>query len=71
MRIDKRKLNMILADKCLTQSEAAEKSGLSSGRYNRIINAETVLPKTAGKIARGLGVHIEDIICMEDYKENG
>lgn len=68
MRIDKQKLNVILAEKGLTIGEAAKKSGLSRGRYTLIINSESVRPKTAGKIAQGLGVHIEDIIDMEEYK---
>lgn len=62
MRIDKNKLNMILAEKRLTQAEAAERACLSRSRYTAIINSETVRPKTVGKIARGLGVKIEEII---------
>lgn len=69
MRIDKQKLNVILAEKGLTIGEAAKKSGLSRGRYTLIINSETLRPKTAGKIAKGLGVHIEDIIDMGEYKK--
>lgn len=68
MRIDKQKLNVILAEKGLTIGDAAKKAGLSRGRYTLIINSESVRPKTAGKIAKGLGVKIEEIIDIEEYK---
>lgn len=71
MRIDKQKLNVILAEKGLTMGEAAKKSGLSRGRFTLIVNSETLRPKTVGKIAKGLGVQIEEIIDMEDCKKNG
>lgn len=71
MRIDKNKIELILAEKGLTQAVAAEKSGLSQSRYTVIINSEAVRPKTVGKIAQGLGVPIEDIIDMKEYKKYG
>lgn len=62
MRIDRGKLYMIMAEKELTQIDIALKCRISAGRLSNIIYADSVKPKTVGKIAKALNVKIEEII---------
>ncbi len=65
MNINGRKIEMMLAEKDMTQSYLAEKSGLSRQSVNVIIRRGTCAPKNAGKIAKGLGVPVSDIVAKE------
>ena len=65
MNINGQKIEMMLAEKDMTQALLAEKSGLSRQSINVIIRRGTCVPKNAGKIAKGLGVPVSDIIAKE------
>ena len=52
----------MLAEKGMTQAILAEKSGISRQSINVIIRRGTCAPKNVGKIAKGLGVPVSDII---------
>ena len=62
MQISKDKINIELARQGLTMAELAEKTGYSRARVNAILNSINILPRTAGKIARALGVDVEEIL---------
>ena len=65
MNINGRKIEMMLAEKGMTQTLLAEKSEISRQSINIIIRRGTCAPKNAGKIAKGLGVPVSDIIAKE------
>ncbi len=65
MRINKAKINLILADKRITVSELCNSAGINRTRYYTILNSRNILPKTAGKIADMLGVNVSEIIEEE------
>lgn len=65
MKIDKQKLFIMIAEKELTKKEFAEKSRMSQARLSAILNSERLQPKTIGRIANALNVHVEDIIVKE------
>ena len=61
MKIDNHKLNLLLAERCMSITELRCK-GLSPQTLTRIRRGEAVKPKTAGKLAVGLGVPVVEII---------
>jgi len=62
MKIDKNKLAIALARKCWNQRTLRD-NGLISSQTLRNVNAgKEVLPETAGKIARALGVDVTELL---------
>lgn len=62
MKVNKKKMQIALARKCMSLSEAAKVADMP---YQSILNAQKgrgVSPVTLGKIARALGVDPADII---------
>lgn len=62
MRIDSTKIEMLLAERGLTKAALAEKCGMSRQNISTVVRRGTCEPKTAGKLAIGLGVTIAEII---------
>lgn len=62
MTIDRKKVDNILARKNWTVSELAREYGASRNRLYIILGGGTVLPKTAGKLAKALEVDITEIL---------
>lgn len=60
MRVNLERLDLLLAQQCKTVSDL--RAELSPQTLARIRRGQDVLPKTAGKLARGLGVDVSDII---------
>lgn len=66
MTINETKFNIALANSGLTIGQAADRVGISRQRLAVILNSKRVTPKTVGKVARGLGVDVTDIIETEN-----
>ncbi len=62
MTISDNKFEVALANSGLTIGQAAERAGLSRARYMAILNQKNATPQSCGKIAKGVGVRVEDII---------
>ncbi|MCI8761815.1 MAG: helix-turn-helix transcriptional regulator [Oscillospiraceae bacterium] len=62
MTINTIKLETMLAERGLTKSALAANCGISRQNVSTIIRRGTCEPKTAGKLATGLGVPVADII---------
>lgn len=60
MKIDNRKLNLLLAERCMNLRDL--RAGTSPQTLTRIRRGEDVLPATAGKIAHVLNVNVIDIL---------
>lgn len=60
MRIDRKKYELARARACMGQKEL-EKAGIPKGTLCRALN-KNVLPETAGRIAKALGVDVTEII---------
>lgn len=65
MKVDNHKLDLLLAERCLSITELRSKS-LSPQTLTRIRRGEDVKPKTVGRLAAGLGVPVADIIKKEE-----
>lgn len=66
MRIDKRKLKLIMARQMITMELLAERAGISRQRLYAIQRSENIRPKTVGRIAKVLGVDENEILEDED-----
>lgn len=56
------KIETMLAERGMTKSAYAERCGISRQNVSTIIRCGTCEPRTAGKLAAGLGVPVVDII---------
>lgn len=65
MIIDAMRIETMLAERGLTKSAYAQSCGISRQNVSTIIRRGTCEPKTAGKLAAGLGVSVADIIREE------
>ena len=65
MNISKSKIEIFMAAKGINSTELAKVSGISRQNLSTIKNRGTCIPETAGKIARGLGVDVREIIEEE------
>lgn len=65
MRLDQKKILCILAERRMTQTELATKAQLSRQSVSTILRRGTCNTPSAGKLAEGLGVSVEEIIL--DY----
>ena len=61
MIISTTKIETLLAKNGMTKAALAQKCGISRQNISTIIRRGTCEPKTAGKIAAGLGVQVEEI----------
>lgn len=62
MTINNTKFEIVLAESGLTMAELAERAGLSRQRIHTILNSKKATPQAVGKVARGLGVKVTEII---------
>lgn len=65
MKINTNEVMLILAERMMTRTELAELCGISRQNVSTILTRGTCTPRTAGKIAKGLGVHVAEITKEE------
>lgn len=62
MKIDRRKLDIALARKDMTLADVAKAVGVSAVTIRCQAASESVLPKTAGRLAKAIGCDVTEII---------
>ena len=62
MKIDKTKLTIALARRCMNLHELRNSCGLAPQTIARANSGEDVLPGSAGKSARALGVDVTELL---------
>lgn len=62
MTINGQRIELLLAEKGMSKVELAERSGISRQNISTIVLRGTCAPKTANKLAAGLGVSVREII---------
>lgn len=65
MVLSKQKIDIAMANRCMTSNELQEKSTLPRGTFLKVICGKSVRPVTAGKIARALEMPVESLIEVE------
>jgi len=72
MNIDVEKINLLIANKCLSVNELAKLSGISLVTLSRIRNgSQQARPQTLGKIAKALETNVENLIIRKEIKNVG
>lgn len=62
MTINAQRIETILAERGLTKAAYAANCGVSRQNVSTVLRRGTCEPKTAGKLAAGLGIPVADII---------
>ena len=62
MNINAKKIETLLAERGMTKAALSESCGMSRQNISTIIRRGTCEPKTAGKLALGLGVPVAELI---------
>lgn len=62
MKIEKNKLAVALARKCWNQRTLRDNGHVSSQTLRNVNAGKDILPETAGKIARALGVDVTELL---------
>ena len=62
MNISTTKIETLLAERGMTKAALSENCGISRQNISTIIRRGTCEPKTAGKLALGLGVTVAELI---------
>lgn len=65
MKISATKIELLMAKKKISVSELAERSGMARQNVSVVKNRGTCMPKTAQKLADGLGVDVTEIMETE------
>ncbi len=65
MKLDKNKIDLLMAKQQMSTNELAKKYGVSRNRIQIIFNSANVTPRTVGKLAAALEAEPEEIIVME------
>lgn len=61
MKVNKKKLELAKARACMTTNDIIA-AGISKGTYIGALSNKNVMPATAGKLAKVLGVDVTEII---------
>lgn len=62
MNVNSIRIEALLAEKGMTKADLSVKSGVSRQSLSTIIRRGTCEPRTVGKIAAGLGVHVDKLL---------
>ena len=62
MRIDGKKIGLLMAKLLISQATLADKAGISRQSMSAVINGRNCRPELLGKISKALGVEPEEII---------
>ena len=63
MKIDSQCIEKLIAERGLTKAQLAQHCGMCRQNISTIIRRGTCEPRTAGKLAAGLGVEVEHILA--------
>lgn len=62
MKVNAKKLMIVLAECCMNPYDLCRKTGIQYQTYRRIVSGSNCKPATLGKIAKALNVPVTDII---------
>lgn len=62
MKINSTKLDVAMANACITTNELSKKTNLNHSTLTRIKSGSCANPATIGKIAKALNVRVEELI---------
>lgn len=66
MKLDSQKIECMLAERQMTRTSFADLCGIRSQNLSKILRRGTCELPTAGKLAAGLGLRVEEIVRREE-----
>ena len=66
MKANRRKLEIAMAKACMNSGDLQKASGLKRPTLNNVITGRGITPATLGKVAKALGVEVEEILEEEE-----
>lgn len=66
MKANKKKVDIAMARACISLNELQEKAGMPLPTIKGVIYGKNVKPVTLGKVAKALGVEVEEILEEEE-----
>lgn len=66
MKISKKKVELLMAAKCMSYTELNKSIGSKKYSVYRMVSSQTNNPKTVGRVAHALGVPVTAIIEDEE-----
>ena len=62
MKVEKSKVELLMAQNCITAKELRKKSEIPTGTYIKLMSGNSARPCTVGKLAKALGCNVSDIV---------
>lgn len=62
MRLNRTKIQLLMAKSCIVQGALADKAGISRQTLSAVMNGRSCRPELLGRIAKALEVEPEEII---------
>ena len=62
MKANRQKLELAMASACMTPTEVAQAAEMPRPTLNNVLVGKSVRPATLGRVAKALGVPVEDIL---------
>ena len=62
VKVNRKKFELALARACLTPDELAKLANMPRPTLNNVVTGRSVRPATLGRVARALGVDVEEIM---------
>ena len=62
MKAIRQKLELAMAEACITPAELSQKAEMPRPTLNNVINGRSVRPATLGRVAKALGVPVTELI---------
>lgn len=69
MKACRKKLEIAMANACMSTSDLQKAAQIPRPTLNNVITGRSVRPGTLGKVAKALGVGVEEILQEEDADE--
>lgn len=66
MRVDRDKLMLAMANACMNTSDLEKATQMPRPTLNNVITGRSVRTKTIGKVAKALGIPVENILLFEE-----
>ena len=65
MKVKTQRIEILVAEQGMTLTQLAKQSGIARQNLSTIIRRGTAEPKTVGKLAKGLGVDVTELLEKE------
>lgn len=62
MKASRKKIDILLARKCLNRKDLAQKAGIPVSTATNVISGANVQPATLGKVAKALNVDVTELL---------